>query len=110
MNEHEATHIEASAELQAGKKYRIEVLYKNFAGDAAIELLWAPPRPTLIEQAVVAAKVADVVVLVLGLSQRLEGEEMPIKIEDSVVATVPALIFLLPRKNSWMLLRQPENL
>jgi beta-glucosidase len=81
MNEHEATHIEASAELQAGKKYRIEVLYKNYAGDAAIELLWAPPRPTLIEQAVVASKVADVVVLVLGLSQRLEGEEMPIKIE-----------------------------
>ena len=81
MNEHEAIHIEAPAELQAGKKYKIEVLYKNYAGDASIELLWAPPRPNLIEEAVAAAKEADAVVLVLGLSQRLEGEEMPIKIE-----------------------------
>jgi beta-glucosidase len=81
MNEHEALHIEAPAELQAGVKYKIEVLYKNFAGDASIKLLWTPPRPKLIDEAVTAAKEADVVVLVLGLSQRLEGEEMPIKIE-----------------------------
>jgi beta-glucosidase len=39
------------------------------------------PRTGLTEKAVAAAKEADVVVLVLGLSQRLEGEEMPIKIE-----------------------------
>jgi len=35
----------------------------------------------LTADAVKAAKEADAVVLVLGLSQRLEGEEMPIKIE-----------------------------
>jgi beta-glucosidase len=35
----------------------------------------------MTEKAVIAAKEADAVVLVLGLSQRLEGEEMPIKIE-----------------------------
>jgi len=81
MNEHEAIHIEAPAELQAGKKYKVEVLYKNYAGDAAIKHLWAEPRPTLTADAVKAAKEADAVILVLGLSQRLEGEEMPIKIE-----------------------------
>jgi beta-glucosidase len=81
MNEHSAFHIEVPAELQAGKKYKIEVLYKNFAGDADMKLLWAPPRPNLTELAVKAAKEADAVVLVLGLSQRLEGEEMAIKIE-----------------------------
>jgi len=81
INEHEAVHIEAPAELQAGKKYKIEVLYKNYAGDAAIQLLWAPPRPGILEDAVRAAKESDAVILVLGLSQRLEGEEMPIKIE-----------------------------
>lgn len=80
-NEHEAVHIEAPAELEAGKKYKIEVLYKNYAGDAAIRLLWAPPRPDLIARAVAAAGEADAVVLVLGLSQRLEGEEMAIKIK-----------------------------
>ena len=46
-----------------------------------MKLLWAPPRPNMTEQAVKVAKEADAVVLVLGLSQRLEGEEMPIKIE-----------------------------
>lgn len=81
MNDHHAFHIEVPAELQAGKKYKVEVLYKNYAGDADIKLLWALPRLNLTEQAVKAATEADAVVLVLGLSQRLEGEEMPIKIE-----------------------------
>ena len=74
-------HHEVPAELQAGKKYKIEVLYKNYAGDADIKLLWARPRVNLVENAVKAAGEADAVVLVLGLSQRLEGEEMPIKID-----------------------------
>ncbi len=76
-----AIHREVSAELQAGKKYKIEVFYKNYSGDAGIELLWALPRPDLIKNAVQAAKDADAVILVLGLSQRLEGEEMAIKID-----------------------------
>jgi beta-glucosidase len=80
-NEHEAIHIEAPAELKAGKKYKLEVLYKNYSGDAAIELLWSPPRPNIVDQAVSAAKMSDAVILVLGLSQRLEGEEMAIKID-----------------------------
>jgi beta-glucosidase len=80
-NEHHAFHKEYAVNLEAGKKYKIEVLYKNYAGDADMKLLWAPPRPNMISQAVSAAKEADAVVLVLGLSQRLEGEEMPIKIE-----------------------------
>jgi beta-glucosidase len=80
-NEHHAFHKEYSVKLEAGKKYKIEVLYKNYAGDADIKLLWAPPRPNLTEKAVAAANEADAVILVLGLSQRLEGEEMPIKTE-----------------------------
>jgi len=74
-------HIEVPVELKADQKYKIEVLYKNYAGDADIKLLWARPRVNLVENAVKAAKEADVTVLVLGLSQRLEGEEMPIKLE-----------------------------
>ena len=80
-NEHHAFHKEYSVDLEAGKKYKVEVVYKNYAGDADMKLLWAPPRPGILEQAVSAAREADVAVLVLGLSQRLEGEEMPIKIE-----------------------------
>jgi beta-glucosidase len=80
-NEHHAFHKEYSVDLQAGKKYKIEVLYRNYAGDADMKLLWTPPRRDLVEEAVIAAKESDAVVLVLGLSQRLEGEEMGIKIE-----------------------------
>jgi beta-glucosidase len=80
-NEHHAFHKEFRAELEAGKKYKFEVIYKNYAGDADMKLLWAPPRKDMLAQAIDAASQADAVVLVLGLSQRLEGEEMPIKAE-----------------------------
>jgi beta-glucosidase len=80
-SEHAAGHIEVPEELEAGKKYKIEVLYKNYSGDADIKLLWALPRPKMLEEAIEAARQADATILVLGLSQRLEGEEMPLKIE-----------------------------
>jgi beta-glucosidase len=80
-SEHHAFHQEKAIDLKAGEKTKIEVFYKNFAGDADMKLLWSRPRTGLTEKAVAAAKESDVVVLVLGLSQRLEGEEMSIKIE-----------------------------
>ena len=80
-NEHHAFHKEFQVELQAGQKYKIEVLYKNYAGDADMKLLWSQPRKDMLQKAVATAGQADAIVLVLGLSQRLEGEEMPIKIE-----------------------------
>ena len=80
-DEHHAFHREFSVDLEAGKKYKIEVLYKNYAGDADMKLLWTPPRKDMLGEAVDAAKQADAVILVLGLSQRLEGEEMNIKID-----------------------------
>jgi len=79
--EHHAFHVEKAIDLKEGEKYRIEVFYKNYAGDADMKLLWSRPRTGLVEQAVAAANQADAVVLVLGLSQRLEGEEMSIKID-----------------------------
>lgn len=80
-NEHSATHKEYSVNLEAGKKYKIEVHYRNIGGDADMKLLWARPRTNMTGLAMNAAKEADAVVLVLGLSQRLEGEEMSIKID-----------------------------
>ncbi len=79
--EHHAFHVEKAIDMKEGEKYKIEVLYKNYAGDADMKLLWSRPRKGLIEKAVAAASQADAVVLVLGLSQRLEGEEMSIKID-----------------------------
>jgi len=80
-SDHHAFHREYHVALEAGKKYKIEVLYKNYSGDADMKLLWAQPRTDMLKKAIAAANEADAIVLVLGLSQRLEGEEMPIKIE-----------------------------
>ena len=80
-NEHHAFHKEYQVDLEAGRRYKVEVIYKNYAGDADMKLLWAPPRTDMMKSAVAAANEADAIILVLGLSQRLEGEEMPIRIE-----------------------------
>jgi beta-glucosidase len=79
---HHALHVQsAPLALEAGKPYPLEIHYRNTYGDADARLLWSPPQPDMQERAVRLAKTADVVVLVLGLSQRLEGEEMPIEID-----------------------------
>jgi beta-glucosidase len=94
--EHHGFHREVPIEMKAGEKYRIELSYRNFSGDADIKLLWAMPREKILEDAVRTASQADAVVLVLGLSQRLEGEEMGIKIEgfeggDRTSLSLPAI-------------------
>lgn len=79
--EHHAFHHEKEIELEAGKKYKFVYEYKNWEGDGDAKLMWTVPNMNMLEDAVVAAKKSDAVVLVLGLSQRLEGEEMPIKVD-----------------------------
>lgn len=66
-------------ELEAGKKYKIEVKYQNNYGNAIAQLLWAEPQENLLNEAVKVANEADTVVLVLGLNERLEGEEMKVE-------------------------------
>ncbi len=68
-------------DLAAGEKYKIEVEYQNYYGDATARLLWAEPQENLLQQAVDVAKKSDIVVLALGLNERLEGEEMKIQID-----------------------------
>jgi beta-glucosidase len=46
-----------------------------------ITLEWEPPASVLLQRAVDAAKGADLVVAMVGLSPQLEGEEMPIHVE-----------------------------
>ncbi len=76
-----AFHREKAVEMEAGKKYKFVYEYKNWHGDGDAKFLWTKPNPTMQQDAVEVAKKADAVVLVLGLSQRLEGEEMPIKVD-----------------------------
>ena len=80
-NEHSAFHSSKQLKLEVGKRYKLVFDYRNYHGDGDARLLWTIPQPNMLAQAVEAAKKSDVVVLVLGLNQRLEGEEMSIQVE-----------------------------
>ncbi|MDH7912899.1 glycoside hydrolase family 3 protein [Winogradskyella sp. SYSU M77433] len=60
--------------LEAGKKYEIEVSYFSDETNALAQMLWAKTDTDNIQEAVKIAKQADLSIVVLGLSQRLEGE------------------------------------
>ncbi len=79
--EHHAFHHEKAVELEAGKRYKLIYEYRNWFGDGDVRLLWSMPNDNMQNQAVEIVEKADAVILVLGLSQRLEGEEMPIKVD-----------------------------
>jgi beta-glucosidase len=67
--------------FEAGKTYRVRVEAEETTGDAQLQLMWATPNEALQANAVRVARQADAVVMVLGLTSRLEGEEMPVQID-----------------------------
>ena len=73
--------VQSTLRLEAGRAYRIRVEANETYGDAQLQLLMSTPRESLEADAMTAARQADVVVMVLGLTARLEGEEMPVVIE-----------------------------
>lgn len=77
---HERRYAYAAVELEAGKLYPIRIEFHHVVNDADFRLVWAPPRQNWEQEALEAARQADVVVAVLGLSPRLEGEEMPVPV------------------------------
>ena len=67
--------------LESGKRYKIVLEAIETYADAQVQLVWASPQPELKEQALAAARQADVVVMCMGLTARMEGEEMDIVID-----------------------------
>jgi beta-glucosidase len=65
--------------LEHGKKVSLKVEYsKPNAGPIRAQLIWSKYDPRPSPEAIAAAKAADVVVAVLGITSELEGEEMPV--------------------------------
>jgi beta-glucosidase len=54
--------------------------YRHLRADAIVRLVWSPPELHPEEEALDIARRADVIIACLGLSPRLEGEEMNITI------------------------------
>jgi beta-glucosidase len=83
--------------LEAGKKYRIRLEYfQNNTEYAIMRLLWGRPKPNLKKEAIELAQGADAVVLCMGLSPMLEGEEMKVKVDgfsggDRIDIKLPAV-------------------
>jgi beta-glucosidase len=67
--------------LEAGRFYRLQLDYVNRGLDPQIQLLWEVPGRDYEREALEVARKASVVIAVMGLSPRLEGEEMPVQVE-----------------------------
>jgi beta-glucosidase len=78
---HQPSYVYGPVELEAGKMYPIRVEFHETINDASIRLVWRQPGGSEGQRAVEVAKQADAVVMVLGLSGRLEGEEMRVPVE-----------------------------
>ena len=77
--EHAPATVTGEVTLEAGKSYDIKMEYYESKIGAVAKLVWQPPVVKIeapYAEAIRVAKEVDTVVLVLGLSPRLEGEEM----------------------------------
>jgi beta-glucosidase len=67
--------------LEAGKTYSFKVDAGENYADAMVQLVWAEPKPDLMKEAIATASGADAVIMCMGLTPRMEGEEMDIKVD-----------------------------
>jgi beta-glucosidase len=78
--EHAPTTRTGEVTLEAGRSYDLKFEYFEGRIGAVAKLVWQPPAPQTTgspyAEALDVAKQADAVVLVLGISAQLEGEEM----------------------------------
>ncbi len=78
--EHETHRVSKKVFLEKGKPAAIKIEFSHRARTARMHLLWKKPAPDALERAVAAARKAEAVILFLGLSPRLEGEEMDVPV------------------------------
>ncbi|MBN1482981.1 glycoside hydrolase family 3 protein [candidate division KSB1 bacterium] len=78
---HHARKVYEQVVLKAGVEYDIQIDFWDYHGDATMQLLWSVPDRDYKAEALAAVDAADAAVLCLGLSPRLEGEEMRVEVE-----------------------------
>ncbi len=79
---HGARTLTAPVTLRKGRRYEIKMEFYQGPGGAVARLIWQPPSqspPAYQKDAVKLAKKSDVAIMVLGISPRVEGEEMDVK-------------------------------
>jgi beta-glucosidase len=81
-SEHEINTRWTDFQLEEGESKDIRVEYRPRRADGAVQLVWALPESEadLRTEALQAVEAADAVVMFMGLSPRLEGEEMRVAV------------------------------
>ncbi|MDA3853643.1 MAG: glycoside hydrolase family 3 C-terminal domain-containing protein, partial [Bacteroidales bacterium] len=102
---HHGQYATDTLHLEAGRKYPITVTYFSDASNAHVQLLWTRTDKDKLNEAVLTAEKADISVIVLGLSQRIEGEggdrknielpEQQMKLLKAIEATGKPIILVL---------------
>jgi beta-glucosidase len=64
--------------LERGQKAALSVFYATRKGNPHEQLIWAKVNSQPSQEAIAAARNADVVIAVVGITSSLEGEEMPV--------------------------------
>jgi len=75
---HDATSDTAVVELTKGHRYALKIEYLR--GAFGTRLVWLPVSIDPIIEAASAARMADAVVAVVGITSKLEGEEMKVEV------------------------------
>ena len=81
-NPHHPKKVYEYVKLEAGKKYKIRFeCVQNNTEHSIMRLLWESPKENLSDEAKAIGKDADAIVLCMGISPLLEGEEMKVKVD-----------------------------
>ena len=93
---HQSSKVYKTVSLVKGRPYTIKLEFFEVSGEAHMKLLWARPGRNAEQEALAAARQAKAVIMVMGLSPRLEGEEMNVPVEgfkggDRLTLDLPAL-------------------
>jgi beta-glucosidase len=80
-SEHGPEHKYKKVLLKAGETYPIQINYANNSANTVIQLNWEKLGLDYAAEAIQTAQQADAIVLCMGLSPRIEGEEMDIKLD-----------------------------
>jgi len=79
---HHPKKIYEYVQLEAGKNYKIRFeCVQNNTEYSIMRLLWESPKNDLEAEAITMAQNADAVIICMGISPLLEGEEMKVKVD-----------------------------
>ncbi|MDZ7723295.1 MAG: glycoside hydrolase family 3 C-terminal domain-containing protein [candidate division KSB1 bacterium] len=93
---HQAHYTSQKVKLKEGKAYKIRLEFYDTINTAKISLVWDNLSRDLHTEALEKARTAEAIVMLMGLSPRLEGEEMDVSVEgfnggDRVTLTLPGV-------------------